>query len=236
MQIGIGFPSKKTNLNPSAAFTSILKLSANLRKKASCDSTSQQNWRIIMNTYSSKFLIAMQAVFIALVILIVGPVHAQTVTKNPPASGPGGVPPLFTVTHDATLQGDGTTSAPLSIPASPAVSGSLTVAGDIQAKNVVSTTGTVNGALTVTGNIQANNIVDDSLTARSIRTHSLDGAAHGTGAIRATGSDDNNGISGMGGTGGAGVVAVGGEGETVSLGGVGAHGQGGPGVDGGVGV
>src|SRR5262249_42601684 len=159
-------------------------------KKAFCNSTSQQNRRIIMNTYSSKFRIAMQASFFALVtLLMVGPVHAQTVTKNPPASGSAGGPPLFTVTHDATLQGDGTTGAPLSIPASPAVSGSLTVAGDIQAKNIVSTTGTVTGGLTVTGNIQANNIVDDSLTANSIRTHSLDAAAPGTGAIRATGSD-----------------------------------------------
>src|SRR5215471_658748 len=110
----------------------------------------------MMNKYSNKFTGAMQVCSIAFVTLCVAvSAGAQTIPPPPTMTPTAGVPPLFTVTHDGTLQGDGRVGSPLSITASPTVSGSLTVNGDIQAKNIVSASSTVNGVLTVNGNVQS---------------------------------------------------------------------------------
>src|SRR5690242_15457663 len=112
-------------------------------------------------------------VIVLATLFVAASVSAQTTATGTIVNQAGG-PPLSTVTHDATLKGDGTTASPLGIAASPTVSGALTVTGDIQAKNIVSASSTVNGALAVTGNIQANaTIVDDSVTALAIIAHTI---------------------------------------------------------------
>jgi hypothetical protein len=181
-------------------------------------------------------------------LFVAASVSAQTTSNQ------AGGPPLFTVTHDATLQGDGTSASPLGIAASPTVSGALTVTGDIQAKNVVSASSTVNGALAVTGNTQANaTIVDDTVTAQAIIAHRIGVLAQDTkivSGISAFGSNSGGtGISGIGGStivrngilmGGTGVEGDGGASE-FGDGGVGVRGQGGEGdvvldATGGIGV
>src|SRR5215470_8785785 len=124
----------------------------------------------MMNKNSNKFTTAVHVCSIAFVTLCVAVSGRAQTIPTPPAMAPAaGGPPLFTVTHDGTLQGDGRAGSPLSITASPTVSGSLTVNGDIQAKNIVSANSTVNGALAVTGNIQANaTVIDDVITVNTV--------------------------------------------------------------------
>src|SRR5215471_2321482 len=202
-----------------------------------------------MNRYGKKHLVATQLASVAVVtVFIATSAFAQTA---PAANPSGGGKPLTTVTHDATLAGDGTSGSPLSIAPSPTVSGSLTVAGDIQAKNIVSTNSTVNGALTVNGDIQANAIVDDTVTANGIIAHTVDVQTddfHITDAIVGFGAPLGTGVHGFGGTGtisngvslpgGIGVEGIGGSSQ-FGDGGVGMHGQGGQGDvngNGGIGV
>ena len=79
-----------------------------------------------MNTYRTRLLIA--APLCAAFITLVGatPISAQSpaapakTDKNDKKGGP-----LFSVAHDATLQGDGTSDSPLGITDSPTVKGSL---------------------------------------------------------------------------------------------------------------
>src|SRR5215471_6936099 len=140
----------------------------------------------MMNKYSNKFTTAVRLCSIALITLCVAvSAGSQTIPTPPTMTPAAGGQPLLTVTHDGTLQGDGRAGSPLSITASPTVSGSLTVNGDIQAKNIVSASSTVNGALTVSGNIQANDIVLDSLTADSIRVQTVDAVVDNIGFISA---------------------------------------------------
>jgi hypothetical protein len=192
---------------------------------------------------------------IVIATLFVGAsVNAQT-TATGTIGNPAGGSPLFTVTHDATLQGDGTTASPLGIAASPTVSGALTVTGDIQAKNIVSANSTVNGALAVAGKIQANaTIVDDEVTAQAIMAHTIGVQAQDTkikiaiSAFGSLGAGGGVGISGIGSSsivrngilmGGTGVEGDGGASE-FGDGGVGVRGQGGEGTlrdaTGGIGV
>jgi len=199
-----------------------------------------------MNKHRKNRLISMQVCVIASATLFVAvSVNAQKIEG----------PPLVTVTHDATLQGDGTSASPLGISASPTVSGALTVTGDIQAKNIVSANSTVNGALAVTGNVQANaTIVDDKVTAQAIFAHTIGVQAQDTkikSAISAFGSlgvEGGVGIIGIGSSsfvrngilmGGTGVEGDGGTSESGD-GGVGVRGQGGEGTlrdaTGGIGV
>jgi hypothetical protein len=191
----------------------------------------------MMNKYSNKLLIAMHVCSIAFVTLCVAvSAGAQTTPAAPTTIPAASGSPLFTVTHDGTLQGDGSVGSPLSMTASPTVSDSLTVNGDIQAKNIVSASSTVNGALTVNGNIQANDIVVDSLTADRIRVQTIEAVVKDIGFIGAQGSDNNEGIFARGGLVGAGVLGFGGPGESTAEGGVGVSGQGATGVNGGIGV
>jgi hypothetical protein len=196
-----------------------------------------------MNKYRKKLLFATQLASVAiLTVFIATSAFAQT-TATPPAANPsGGGKPLTTVTHDATLVGDGTSGSPLSIAPSPTVSGSLTVAGDIQAKNIVSTNSTVNGALTVNGDIQANAIVGDTVTANGIFAHTVDvqtDDTHITDALTGLGAPFGTGVHGFGGpgfiskgvsvAGGIGVEGIGGSSQ-FGEGGVGMHAQGGQGL------
>jgi hypothetical protein len=199
-----------------------------------------------MNKYSNTLQIAMNVCFIAFVTLCVA-VSAGAQTA-PAAPGP----PLFTVTHDGTLQGDGRVESPLSITASPTVSGSLTVNGDIQAKNIVSANSTVSGDLAVTGNIQANaTTVDGVITVNSVSAHSIMADARDTSFSEAMrGGGSTLGVFGRGGagigpdgshpTGGTGLEGMGGRfifglaSQTVA--GVGVRGLGGDGTNGGAGV
>jgi hypothetical protein len=144
----------------------------------------------MMNKYSNKFTIAVHVCLIAIATLCVAvSAGAQTTPSAPAAAPAAGSPPLFTVTHDGTLQGDGRVGSPLSIPASPTVTGSLTVNGDIQAKNIVSANSTVNGAMTVTGNVQANAIVtNDVITVNTVSAHSIRVDARENGFSSAVGS------------------------------------------------
>jgi hypothetical protein len=190
-----------------------------------------------MNKYRKKRLIAMQVYVIVLATLFVAvSVNAQT-TATGTISNQAGGPPLFKVTHDATLQGDGTSASPLGISASPTVSGALTVTGDIQARNIVSANSTVNGALAVTGKIQANaTIVDDEVTAQGIMAHTIGVRAQDTkikSAISAFGSLGVGGGVGISGIGSSSIVRNG-----ILMGGTGLEGDGGASEfgDGGVGV
>ena len=88
-----------------------------------------------MNKYrmKPKLLIVTLCLIALLTLFVAASASAQTSAtapnNNPRAAGP----PLFNVTHDATLQGDGTSGSPLGIKASPTLIGSLTVDGDIHA-------------------------------------------------------------------------------------------------------
>lgn len=76
-----------------------------------------------MNQYGKKRPTAMRVCVIALATLFgAASVNAQTTASGTTSNQAGG-PPLFTVTHGATLQGDGTSASPLGIAASPTVSG-----------------------------------------------------------------------------------------------------------------
>jgi hypothetical protein len=161
-------------------------------------------------------------------LFVAASVSAQTTSNQ------AGGPPLFKVTHDATLQGDGTTASPLGIAASPTVSGALTVTGDIQAKNIVSASSTVNGALAVSGNIQANaTITDDTVTALAIFAHTI--------GVLALDPKTPSAFTALAGDFGAGIQATGGSTivrNGILMGGTGVEGDGGASEfgDGGVGV
>jgi hypothetical protein len=191
----------------------------------------------MMNKYSNKLLLAMHVCFIAVVTLFVAASAGAQTTATAPAPAPAaGGPPLFIVTHDGTLQGDGRPGSPLSITASPTVSGSLTVNGDIQATNIVSASSTVNGPLTVNGNIQSNAVVVDSLSANSISVKFINAFKENIGFTRAAGSNNNEGIFARGGLLGTGVQGSGARAGSTAEGGVGVSGQGATGVNGGIGV
>jgi hypothetical protein len=204
-----------------------------------------------VNKYGNTFALVRQVCFVSLVTSFVAASASAQTASTPAKTNSGGGPPLVSVAHDATLQGDGTTSSPLSIPPSPKVSGSLSVGNDIQAKNVVSANSTVNGVLTVSGNIQASAIVDDLITVDFVIADHILADARDTSfsdAIRGGGS--SIGIQGRGGVGispdgfhvpgGFGVVGTGGFpfvfSPTNRKGGVGVTGKGGDGLNGGVGV
>jgi len=170
--------------------------------------------------YKTRLLIA--AALCAAVVTLFG---AATIGAQAPASAPaakadkkGG--PLFSVSHDATLQGDGTTESPLGITESPTVSGSLTVTGDIQADRISSRFTAITDGLTIQGPTQASTTTGNAVEAR------------GGDSNRTPGS----GFSGTGGTGlgnafgGAGVTGIGGVSQT-SLGGEGLLGIGGAGAE-----
>jgi hypothetical protein len=206
-----------------------------------------------MNKYRNELRIAMHVCFIAFVTLCIAvSAGAQTIPAASATTPAAAGTPLFTVTHDGTLQGDGRIGSPLSITASPTVSGSLTVNGDIQAKNIVSANSTVNGDLAVTGNIQANaTTVDGVITVNTVSAHSIIVDARDTSFTSAMrGGGSTLGVFGRGGagigpagshpTGGTGVEGMGGlfisTPDLPRVGGVGVSGRGGDGINGGAGV
>src|SRR4030095_845312 len=130
-----------------------------------------------MNQYRTKLLNVIKLCPIVLLTLFIA---ASSSAQGPQA------PPLFTVTTDATLKGDGTSASPLGIKDSPTVSGSLTVQGDIQANNIVSRFSSVSDGLTVTGPIKATAAVGDAI--------------RGTGGAPAS-SSPGTGVFGTGGIG-----------------------------------
>jgi trimeric autotransporter adhesin len=164
----------------------------------------------------------------ALCAAIVTPFGVATIGAQAPAPAPAAKAdktdkkdgPLFSVTHDATLQGDGTNESPLGITSSPTVSGSLTVSGDIQADRISSRFTAITDGLTIQGPTQASTTTGNAVEAR------------GGDSNRTPGS----GFSGTGGTGlgnafgGAGVTGIGGVSQT-SLGGEGLLGIGGAGAE-----
>jgi len=129
----------------------------------------------------------------------------QTATK---VSAPGG--PLFTITHDATLQGDGTKESPLGIKV-PLF---------------------LNGSLTVTGVITASPAAENAVEA----TGGLDSRGNGAVGVNATGGKGGNGNGGngvvahggdsAGSLGGAGLISEGGK-VVIGAGGIGVKGDGG---------
>src|SRR5262249_46518904 len=160
--------------------------------------------RVCMNKHRKKLFVAMQLASVAILTVFIATSAFAQMPATVTAATSGKAQPLTTVTHDATLVGDGTSGSPLSIAPSPTVSGSLTVTGDIQAKNIVSTNSTVNGALTVNGDIQANAIVDDTVTANGIIAHTVDVQTddfHITDAIVGFGAPFGTGVHDFGGTG-----------------------------------
>src|SRR5262245_28420483 len=134
--------------------------------------------------------------------------------STPSLLAAAGSPPLFTVAHDATLQGDGSSGSPLGIKLPLTLSGSLnlngllTIGGDIHASNIVSDTNRVNGNLTVTGNslVNGSSFVRGILdVGDGIRANTTSGNA-----IEARGGDSTAAfpISGIG------VRAIGGKNDT----------------------
>src|SRR5262249_45857516 len=82
-----------------------------------------------MNKYRTIRMAIMQVCSILpLILLTVASAGAQS-SPTPPAAGQ----PLFTVTHDATLQGAGTRAAPLGVEVPLNLNGALTVNGLIKA-------------------------------------------------------------------------------------------------------
>jgi hypothetical protein len=173
-----------------------------------------------MNRHRTGLLIAGPLCSIVMTVFGAASASAQTPLAAPANADKKSGPPLFTVTHDATLQGDGTSESPLGLNGSPTVSGSLTVNGDVQADHITSRFTTVTSGLTIEG----------LTTARTTTGN----------AVEARGGDSNrtpgSGFSGTGGTGlgnafgGAGVTGIGGVSEA-SLGGEGLLGIGGKGFE-----
>ena len=126
-----------------------------------------------------------------------------------PASA--GAPPLFSVTHDATLQGDGTSGSPLGIKVPLNLNGSLTVNGVIQAEpssgNAVEATGGVGKFGTGANGVNANGGVGQD----------------GQGGVGVRAQGGGGGVKELG---GAGVVGAGGNSVEAS-GGIGVKGEGG---------
>ena len=114
-----------------------------------------------------------------------------------------------TVAHDATLQGDGTTTAPLGVALPLNLGGSVNVTGD----SSVSGNSSVGGSLTTGAGIKAN-------------------TAAGS-AIEATGGKGGGPFPNVN---GAGVKTTGGDGNTSEFGGAGVEAHGGKGGNGGTGV
>jgi hypothetical protein len=172
-----------------------------------------------VNTYRTRLLIA--APLCAAFITLVGatPISAQTPAAPAKTDKKAG-PPLFSVTHDATLQGDGTSDAPLGITDSPTVNGSLTVTGDVQADRISSRFTSITDGLTVQGPTQASTPTGDAVVARGGDSNRTPGSG-----FRGTGG------TGLGNAfGGAGVTGIGGVSQT-SLGGEGLLGIGGAGAE-----
>jgi hypothetical protein len=175
-------------------------------------------------TRRERLFVAMPFSLMLSIVLGAAPARAQTQTASPAraADSPDkkSGPPLSVVTHDATLEGNGTSDSPLGLAGSPTVNGSLTVAGDVQADQVSSRFTTVTEGLTLQGPARASTATGDAMTAK------------GGDSDRTPGS----GFSGTGGTGlgnafgGAGVTGIGGD-SLVSLGGDGLLGIGGHGAE-----
>jgi len=170
-----------------------------------------------MNRYRTRLLNVIKLCPIVLLTLFIA--------ASSSAQGPQGSPPLFKVTTDTTLKGDGTSASPLGIKDSPTVSGSLTVQGDIQANNIVSRFSSVSDGLTVTGPIKATAAVGDAIrgTGGAPASSSPGTGVFGTGGIGTGGSAGGRGVFGFGGkstsgSGGYGVVGEGGESDSSSAG------------------
>ena len=155
------------------------------------------------------------AVFITLAALAVG-AKAQTSSSNTNSQTtqstnvqPNGQTSKTTVTHDATLQGDGTTTAPLGIALPLNLGSSLNVTGD----SSVSGNSSVGGSLTAGAGIKAT-------------------TATGSG-VEATGGKGGGPFLNVN---GPGVKATGGDGATNEFGGAGVEARGGKGGTGGTGV
>ena len=129
-----------------------------------------------------------------------------------------GKTPLFTVAHDETLQGDGTSVSLLGIKFPLNLNGSLTVNGDIQANTIKSGDSFVSGVLDVGSLIRAHTASGSAVEATG-GSGEFDSGASG---IKATGGNGQR-------SGGAGVEAHGGVSQE-STGGVGVEAHGADGV------
>ena len=198
-----------------------------------------------MHKYRTRCLVAAHVCAIALTVIGASTASAQTTATTSPKTDPAVAPPLFTVTHDATLKGAGTAASPLGIIDSPTVSGSLTVEGVVLAGRVVTQTSDVTGDLTVEGSIKVTSSTDDAIDARGASRSGGSGIA-GAGVV-ARGGDGvvstagGPGLVGQGGVGtsvnsGVGVEGFGGQASTSAAPGAGVIGFGGPNGGGGVGV
>ena len=120
-----------------------------------------------------------------------------------------------TVTHDATLQGDGTTTAPLGVTVPLNLGGSVNVSGD----SSVSGNSSVGGSVTAGGGIKATTATGSGVEATGGKGGGSNGNVNGPG-VKTTGGNGaasqfgGAGVEahgGNGGTGGAGVEAHGGD-------------------------
>jgi hypothetical protein len=170
-----------------------------------------------MNPYRMKLLNVLKVCPVVLFTLFIAASSTAQTSQT--------APPLFKVTTDATLKGDGTSASPLGIKDSPTVSGSLTVQGDIQANSITSQFSSVSSGLTVTGPIQATTAVGDAIraTGGSAVTGSPGIGVYGTGGPGTGGSAGGRGVFGFGGkgtsgSGGYGVVGEGGQSDSSTAG------------------
>src|SRR5882757_5636519 len=114
--------------------------------------------------YRTRLLIAaplcaaVVTLFGAAAISAQAPAPAAKADKSDKGDKKGG--PLFSVTHDATLQGDGTNESPLGITGSP------TVTGDIQADRISSRFTAITDGLTIQGPTQASTTTGNAVEAR----------------------------------------------------------------------
>ena len=150
--------------------------------------------------------------------------------------------PLLIVTHDATLQGDGTSASPLGIKLPLNLNGTLNLSGSLTVGSNISTSTISSGSiaakdivsshsLTVNGNINAN-IISSTNTISSVNNFVSGVLDVGT-QLRARGAPSNNAIEASGGDGstdfprgGLGVRGTGGK-STTDVAGRGLEGDGG---------
>jgi trimeric autotransporter adhesin len=153
------------------------------------------------------------AVFTIMTALAVG-AQTQTSTTKSTNVQPNAQTSKTTVTHDATLQGDGTTTTPLGVAAPLNLGGSVNVSGD----SSVSGNSSVGGSVTAGGGIKASTATGSAVEA----TGGANDANLSSSGVKATGGVNQNAVGGIG------VEARGGQGIN---GGVGVEGRGGDALD-----
>lgn len=163
-------------------------------------------------THSAKRLTASDSI-VGMIKTTLGGLKFPNGTVQPAAqpSGPGGAP-LFVVTHDATLQGDGTKASPLGITVPLFLNGSLTVAG------VITASPAAENAVEATGGVDSRGNGAVGVNAKGGNGDGRDG--NGGDGVVAHGGDSASSI------GGAGLISEGGK-AVIGAGGIGVKGDGG---------